>query len=66
MGTLTFLVGSTLGFFAAVVSWLFLGMPLLNAVGFYLASSLVLGALPLLGCLLRRRREDGLPLAAHH
>ncbi|APZ52706.1 hypothetical protein [Salipiger abyssi] len=53
MAMMAILMGSVLGFFGALVAWLFLDVTVMSAVSLYFATALGFGLLPVLSCALR-------------
>ncbi|WP_417718587.1 hypothetical protein [Salipiger sp.] len=50
MAVIALLLGSVLGFFFALIGWVFLDLSLMSAAGVYLLASLGIGLLPVIAC----------------
>lgn len=66
MAVMAFISGSVLGFFVGLIGWLFWDISLLAAFGFYVATALAFGLLPLIAVANRRDTyADSLALAGN-
>ncbi|CUH79134.1 hypothetical protein [Tropicibacter naphthalenivorans] len=64
MAVAALVLGSILGFFAGVFSWVVLDFTVLQAFGLYLTASFGCGALALANAIVARPSEGDMPLKA--